>query len=474
MTVITSTWKFAAENGRRTVDFSAPRGLPLVAGGYYAAARYPFTPLNGLSISGDDVTSCAESNGRFVVHEIALAADGTVLRFAADFEQHCEGWVPGIFGAVRYNATFDPVVPFDGAYPVYQLTVLPPAHGRVTGGGIDCGGSGTVCDVVLPGADTRALTAVPDAGYVFTGWTGDCHGWTTTSVHVNGPKVCQALFDTAIASSPRTLFFYEDQGSGYKQMVASAASLWNVTSSNNGNHVSVSIDEPGGWWMVHFSAPEGQPLTVGYYAAARRYPFTTFNGQSGPGGCNTHTGRFQVLDIAIAANGTVERFAADFEQHCADMVPGVFGAVRYQSMVGGVLPFGGNYPLYQVSLTPAANGTITSTGITCGGAQTQCVLDLGAAAHVTLRRDRERRLRIHGLDGRLQRRHDDNAAREWTEAMQRPFRSVRGPGTTNGAALGQRAFALDRTGPQRSLLACQQPLDTNDPSERQQTRVPDR
>ena len=306
------------------------------------------------------------------------------------------------------------------------------------------------------------------------GWTGDCHGWTTTSVHVNGPKVCQALFDTAIASSPRTLFFYEESGVRLQTDGGVGNQSWNVTSSNNGNHVSVSIDEPGGWWMVHFSAPEGQPLTVGYYAAARRYPLTTFNGQSGPGGCNTHTGRFQVLDIAIAANGTVERFAADFEQHCDDLVPGVFGAIRYNSMVDEVLPFGGNYPLYQVSLTPAANGTMTGTGINCGGAQTQCVLDLrsGGASHA--RRDRERRLRIHGLDGRLQRRHDDNAAREWTEAMQRPFRSVRGPGTTDGTALGQRAFALDRTGPQRSLLACQQPLDTNDLSGRQRIRVPDR
>ena len=48
MTVITSSWAIRAENRRRTLDFSAPRGQPLVTGGYYAVARYPFTPLNGL------------------------------------------------------------------------------------------------------------------------------------------------------------------------------------------------------------------------------------------------------------------------------------------------------------------------------------------------------------------------------------------------------------------------------------------
>ena len=42
---------------------------------------------------------------------------------------------------------------------------------------------------------------------------------------------------------------------------------------------------------------------------------------SGDGrGCNTLKGRFEVLDVAYGSDGTVQRFAADFVQHCT--VPG--------------------------------------------------------------------------------------------------------------------------------------------------------
>jgi hypothetical protein len=47
---------------------------------------------------------CNEVTGRFVIHEIAFAADGSVLRFVADFEQHCEGGPPALRGTIRYYA----------------------------------------------------------------------------------------------------------------------------------------------------------------------------------------------------------------------------------------------------------------------------------------------------------------------------------------------------------------------------------
>ena len=50
---------------------------------------------------------CDSITGRFVVLELVLGPDGTVQRFAADFEQHCHDAAPGLFGAVRYNSTID-------------------------------------------------------------------------------------------------------------------------------------------------------------------------------------------------------------------------------------------------------------------------------------------------------------------------------------------------------------------------------
>lgn len=55
--------------------------------------------------------------GRFDVLEAVYGTGGQVLRFAADFEQHCEGMEPALFGGVRYHSTI--------AAPPVQL---PPAR----------------------------------------------------------------------------------------------------------------------------------------------------------------------------------------------------------------------------------------------------------------------------------------------------------------------------------------------------------
>jgi hypothetical protein len=97
------------------------------------------------------------------------------VRFAADFEQHCEGQDPALFGSVRYNSTVPTVAPFDGNYPVYRLTIVPGAHGVVAGNGLACGPAQTACVQSLAAIANVVLTAVPDRGYALRGWSGDLH-----------------------------------------------------------------------------------------------------------------------------------------------------------------------------------------------------------------------------------------------------------------------------------------------------------
>ena len=85
----------------------------------------------------------------------------------------------------------------------------------MTGGGIDCRAAGPVCQLSLPAAAHVALTAVPDSGNVFAGWTGDCRGTAATSVHVNGPKTCAAIFEPLISASPRTVLYWDSQPGDY-------------------------------------------------------------------------------------------------------------------------------------------------------------------------------------------------------------------------------------------------------------------
>lgn len=118
-----------------------------------------------------------------------------------------------------------------------------------------------------------------------------------------------------------------------------------VVSRNFGNGVSFWIndfgrpDSQGIWWSVDLAAAGGAELAAGAYEGATRFPFQD---ASEPGlsvygegrGCNTLTGRFDVLEAVYdGQTGEVLHFAADFEQHCEGMEPALLGAVRYDSDV---------------------------------------------------------------------------------------------------------------------------------------------
>lgn len=53
-------------------------------------------------------------------------------------------------------------------------------------------------------------------------------------------------------------------------------------------------------------------------------------------GCNRVAGRFLVSHLALAPDGTVQRLAIDFEQHCEGGPAALFGSVRFNSDVPAV------------------------------------------------------------------------------------------------------------------------------------------
>jgi hypothetical protein len=126
----------------------------------------------------------------------------------------------------------------------------------------------------------------------------------------------------------------------------------------------------GEWWYMQFAAPQGETLATGSYDGATRY---AFHEPSGPGldvfgegrGCNTLTGSFTVTQIAFDDAGAVQRFDADFVQHCEGAEPALRGHVR---LVKAPTP-----PPLTIGLTLAsggradrAGGTATVSGtITC-------------------------------------------------------------------------------------------------------------
>jgi hypothetical protein len=352
--------------------------VPLAVGSYPAARYWSFAPRNGMYVRGSGGGCSTDLTGRFVVLEAVYRTDGSVKRFAADFEQHCNDGVPAIFGAIRFNSTIADLTPFGGQYPRYEIAMSVSGQGRVTGGGLDCTSAGPTCTVSLASPATGlTLTATPDPGHVFIGWTDDCRGASVTTLNVNGPKTCSAQFEPLASASPRTLLFIDSQpgavGNGRQFLYSPSNSQWSVSSS--ASQVTFSVEDGLDRWRVSFSVPSGQTLAPGYYGDAHRQPFTPLNGLdvSGPSsGCNTLTGRFVIHEVAFGTNNTIVRFAADFEQHCNDANPATFGSIRYNANTDEVVPFGGVYPVYQMTLAAPAHGRITGGELDCGASGPVC------------------------------------------------------------------------------------------------------
>ena len=127
-------------------------------------------------------------------------------------------------------------------------------------------------------------------------------------------------------------------GAGQEWSYIPPSMIFNGSHSIVNGKEQVSLSETnfpsGGWWYQDFAAPVGQPLLVGTYEGATRYPFQASGvpglSVSGNGrGCNTLTGRFVVHDAVYGANQSIQFFDASFEQHCEGSTPALFGEVRF-------------------------------------------------------------------------------------------------------------------------------------------------
>ena len=374
------------------VTASASLGSVLTVGTYEGAMQF-----SGQR-PGLQVNSCSSSSGRFVVRELVLGTGTTVLRAAIDFETHCNSADAGFFGAIRFNATDSSTSPFGGIYPVYRLTLTPAAGGTISGGGLHCGTGGPACELTPSFPTSVTMSAVPDAGYVFAGWTGgSCLGASPITVRINSIKLCSAVFEPLVTASPRSRAFFDympgakGAGSAASQEALSAlASQWSVAwSSQTGRTIEFQIASltSSGFTSSHrlsFSAPQGQSLQTGVTYAATRYPFPTATpGMDVTGGCNRLTGRFVIRELSVLSNGSVERAAIDFEQHCNDIDPAVFGSVRYNSTLDAV-PFEGDYPRYRFIVPRPVHGRVTGAGLDCGAASDPCQADFSAPTNISV------------------------------------------------------------------------------------------
>lgn len=366
-----------------SIGFYAPPGKSLTPGIYQPTEVYPGyradAPLLGLAADG---VTCSWG-GHFEVYEFEY--DGSSLvRFAADFELPCGADGRPISGSIRYHSTRSSLLPFDGEYPAYELEIVPTLGGYVLGDGIDCGDGGrSDCRERYSSPSVVGLRAVPSPGYDFIGWTESCSDANLdTAVFVEQARRCGAVFNpSAAASAPPdarlgvATLFIDAPGS----TIPPARRLWihpdtTVTSVSHRSaltgEVFISLEFRSrslGLERVFFHLPAGRP-PVGVYDEAhggeRGFPVFSVSRCHGK-----VDGRFTVYEIRFDSADSVTSFAADFEARCTgddDSPEYVVGAVRFNSSRADIRPFGGAYPVYQLTIDRPPNGRVTGPGIDCG------------------------------------------------------------------------------------------------------------
>jgi hypothetical protein len=363
-------------------------------GAQRTAFRSPTRP--GIDVFGDG-RGCNTDTGRFLVSDFALNADGTIARLAVDFEQHCEGAAPALYGSFRYNSTVaaEPRLAVANTYALkgnagtsdasVTLSLCLPsativqveyatANGNANQGTDYVSTTGTA--TFQPGVTSQAITVpilgnfLPRGNRTFrvklSAPSGAPIGAASARVLIRDPNVPV----TALAMSSQAGDYI---GQGLQYLITLSDGTFTPTTS--ANVVTFSINNGDGW-QSDFAGPTTARLGVGNYQNAQRYPFqpagTPGLSVYGDGrGCNTLTGNFQVLQAGYTASNILRSFSANFEQHCEGAVPALFGWLRYQTKLQQFsvtdAAISGSSAIFTVTLNPASATSVSVNFATADG-----------------------------------------------------------------------------------------------------------
>jgi hypothetical protein len=374
-----------------TLNFGPPSGQAFQVGEYEGAQRFAFhSPTKpGLDVFGDG-RGCNIVAGRFLVSDITFATNGGVQTLAVDFEQHCEGAAPALFGSVRYNSSVS-VVP--------RISV---ADATALKGNTGTNDATVAISLSMPSNQTVRVrygtangTAVASKQYVSSaGWV--TLGPGTTSQTITIPIIGDRLptgnrsFQVSLSypsgapigdgsatvtildpNVPLTVLSMYGQPGDFispGQFLMTVADGSFSATRNFDQGVSLTLNN-GDSWNLDFAGYTNSTLVPGAYNQAQRFPFqpagTPGLDVSGAGrGCNTVTGRFDVLAASYLPDGSVQGFAADFEQHCEGAAAGLFGSIninaslRQLSVSNAVVDSAESKAVFTVTLNPESNSTV--------------------------------------------------------------------------------------------------------------------
>jgi hypothetical protein len=313
------------------------------------------------------------------------------------------GWSgAGCSGTGTCAITMDAAKSVTASFSVVQRTLTVNRAGSGSGivnsnpAGIACGGQ---CAAAFDQGTLVSLTASPDAGSQFSGWSGDCSGTnTTTQVTMNADKTCTATFVR------RHTLTVSKSGTGNGTVTSNPAGI------NCGATCNATYDE--GTLVTLSAAPDGTSTFAGWSGAGCAGTDTC---QVTMDAAKSVTAAFNRIQFAVSVNksgtgtGTVTSSPAGI--NCGATCTANFDAgtvVTLTATPAGGSTFGGwsgpcsgtgtcqftvnanttvgaifNAGQVMITVTKSGSGAVASTpaGIACGRT---CQMTVNAGTQVTL------------------------------------------------------------------------------------------
>ena len=245
----------------------------------------------------------------------------------------------------------------------FNLTVNKSGSGTVTGSGISCG---TDCSENFDQGTSVNLTAIPDSGWTFSGWSGDCgtNASNTLSCNMNSNKNVTATFTSTVVPPPTGC-----QGNCAQYISQSVPSQMTVSQSTG---VSVTMRNTGTttWTTSGYKLGSQNPQDNFTWGRARvDVPTTISPGQEA-------TFNFNVTPPSVPGTYNFQwRMVEEFVQWFGDYTPNVsvnvVSAPVSTCQDTNATNYGSSLPcthLLSVGKNGSGSGTVTSSpsGITCG------------------------------------------------------------------------------------------------------------
>ncbi len=324
---------------------SNPAGINCGSGGSTCSASFP---------AGTDVSLAATPNSGLMMLGWGGACSGT--------------------GSCVLNMVADRQVSASFSQPILQVATAGTGTGTVTSSpaGITCGSGGSTCSAKYSIDTVVTLTATPDQGYGFLGWSGACSGSDVCSITMNQAQSVTATFN------PFVTLTVADAGTGTGTVSSSPGS---IACGTGGTTCSGSFVE-GSVVMLSATPDQGDGFS-GWSGACSGTATTCTVTMSA---AESATANFTPPDYSIKAastSETVKRGNQVSDNIIVTPANGFFGsAVNLTCTVTGPSPMP-TCALNPASVTPGAGNSTATLNLNATGLSAQLKpLPLDLRAHV--------------------------------------------------------------------------------------------